>query len=94
MLFAHQGVRNVFSTEAFVNENSIDTAVGGNEVAAPVKKLRGFAAMSKERQKEIASLGGKMAHQRGTAHQFDTEAAKAAGKKGGEASRKKRASAS
>ncbi|WP_438029141.1 KGG domain-containing protein [Sorangium sp. So ce233] len=49
------------------------------------KQRRGFAAMSPERRKEIASAGGKAAHARGTAHQFTSEEARAAGQKGGEA---------
>lgn len=40
--------------------------------------------MNEERQKEIASLGGKAAHQKGSAHEFDTDEARAAGKKGGQ----------
>jgi general stress protein YciG len=47
------------------------------------KSLRGFAAMSEEQRKRIASMGGKQAHQNGTAHQFSKAEAKAAGKKGG-----------
>jgi uncharacterized protein len=42
---------------------------------------RGFAAMTPERQREIASLGGKSAHAKGTAHEFTSEEARAAGKK-------------
>ena len=44
---------------------------------------RGFAGMSAEKQREIASKGGKAAHEKGTAHQFNSEEASAAGKKGG-----------
>ena len=59
---------------------------------APKKKARrGFAAMSAEKQKEIASLGGKAAHARGTAHEFTPTEAKEAGRKGGEAAQKARA---
>ena len=47
---------------------------------------RGFASMSPEKQREIASKGGKAAHQKGTAHQFTSEEARAAGRKGGQAS--------
>jgi len=47
------------------------------------KAGRGFASMDQQRQKEIASLGGRAAHQKGTAHEFSTEEAKAAGHKGG-----------
>lgn len=46
---------------------------------------RGFAAMDEEQQREIASKGGQAAHQKGTAHEFDSEEARRAGQKGGEA---------
>jgi general stress protein YciG len=42
---------------------------------------RGFAAMDPSRQKEIASLGGKAAHQSGHAHEFTSDEARAAGRK-------------
>lgn len=45
---------------------------------------RGFAAMDPAKQKEIASKGGKAAHNEGTAHEFSPDEARAAGKKGGE----------
>lgn len=48
------------------------------------KSKRGFASMDEEKQKEIASKGGKAAHQKGTAHEFTTEEAREAGRKGGE----------
>lgn len=47
------------------------------------KQLRGFAALSPERRREIASIGGRAAHQQGTAHQFTKEQAVIAGRKGG-----------
>lgn len=46
-------------------------------------KARGFAAMSAERQREIARRGGKAAHARGTAHEFSCDEAREAGRKGG-----------
>ena len=49
------------------------------------KSNRGFASMPQERQREIASLGGRAAHREGTAHEFTSEEARAAGRKGGEA---------
>ena len=49
------------------------------------KSRRGFAAMNEEKQRTIASKGGRAAHQKGTAHQFTSEEARAAGRKGGEA---------
>lgn len=54
------------------------------------KARRGFAAMNPERQRQIASLGGRAAHQQGVAHEWSREEAKEAGKKGGQASRKGR----
>lgn len=50
---------------------------------APVKRRRGFAAMDVEKQKMIASKGGKAAHAKGTAHEFTPDEARAAGRKGG-----------
>lgn len=49
----------------------------------PPRRRRGFASMDPARQREIASLGGRRAHQLGTAHRFTTEEARAAGRKGG-----------
>lgn len=46
---------------------------------------RGFAAMDESKQRQIASKGGKAAHEKGTAHEFTPEEARLAGKKGGEA---------
>jgi general stress protein YciG len=45
---------------------------------------RGFASMDSQKQKEIARKGGRAAHMKGTAHEFTSEEARAAGKKGGE----------
>lgn len=47
----------------------------------PNKSRRGFAAMDAQRQREIASLGGRAAHASGHAHEFTTEEARAAGRK-------------
>lgn len=47
------------------------------------KSGRGFAGMDEEKQREIASKGGKAAHRAGTAHEFDSESAREAGRKGG-----------
>ncbi|MHB8255471.1 MAG: KGG domain-containing protein [Acidiferrobacter sp.] len=49
------------------------------------KSKRGFAAMDASKQREIASKGGKAAHEKGTAHEFTPEEAREAGRKGGEA---------
>ncbi|MEJ6022087.1 KGG domain-containing protein [Ramlibacter sp. PS4R-6] len=45
------------------------------------RAMRGFAAMDPQKQREIASLGGRAAHQSGHAHQFTPEEARAAGRK-------------
>lgn len=47
---------------------------------------RGFASMDPDQQREIASKGGKAAHEKGTANEFDSESAREAGRKGGQAS--------
>ncbi|HYE18488.1 MAG TPA: KGG domain-containing protein [Tepidisphaeraceae bacterium] len=44
---------------------------------------RGFASMNREKQREIASKGGKAAHAKGTAHEFTPDEAREAGRKGG-----------
>ena len=46
---------------------------------------RGFASMDRGKQREIASKGGKAAHAKGTAHEFDSDEARNAGRKGGQA---------
>ncbi len=46
---------------------------------------RGFASMDEAKQREIASKGGKAAHEKGTAHEFDSQEAAEAGRKGGQA---------
>lgn len=62
---------------------------GGPAQKTPAK--RGFAAMDQNQQREIASKGGQAAHQKGTAHEFDSEEARRAGQKGGEAVSRNRA---
>lgn len=51
------------------------------------KERRGFASMSPEKQREIASKGGRAAHEKGTAHEWTPDEARAAGRKGGQISR-------
>ena len=51
------------------------------------KERRGFASMSPEKQREIASKGGRAAHAKGTAHEWTSEEARVAGRKGGQISR-------
>ncbi|ALA86658.1 general stress protein [Stenotrophomonas maltophilia] len=46
---------------------------------------RGFASMDEDKQREIAAKGGRAAHESGNAHEFSSEEAREAGRKGGEA---------
>lgn len=50
---------------------------------------RGFAGMDPELQREIASKGGQAAHEKGTAHEFNSAEAREAGRKGGQAAHEK-----
>ncbi len=50
----------------------------------------GFASMDQYRQREIASMGGRAAHSKGTAHEWTCEEAREAGRKGAMASHRKR----
>ncbi len=52
---------------------------------------RGFASMDMSKQREIASKGGRAAHAKGTAHEFTSDEARLAGRKGGEAVSRDRA---
>ena len=63
-----------------------------NRVGA--KSRRGFAAMSVETQRRIASEGGKASHASGRGHRFSAEEARDAGRKGGLVSRRGKTAAS
>lgn len=63
-------------TEQFDGNRSSSTRSGTSN--------RGFASMDRARQREIASKGGRAAHQKGTAHEWTAEEARVAGRKGGE----------
>jgi general stress protein YciG len=54
------------------------------------KEQRGFASMDPNKQREIARQGGKAAHVKGTAHEWNREQARDAGRKGGSASHRNR----
>jgi general stress protein YciG len=54
------------------------------------RKPRGFAAMDPNLVSELAKRGGKAAHRAGTAHQFTSDEARVAGRKGGMATHAKR----
>ena len=66
------------------NEDRTTTGTGaGGSGAARARSNRGFASMDRSKQREIASKGGKAAHAKGTAHEFDSGEAREAGRKGG-----------
>jgi general stress protein YciG len=62
-------------------------ASSGLPIGERKKERRGFASMSREKQREIASKGGRAAHVKGTAHEWTSEEARKAGRKGGQISR-------
>jgi len=66
------------------NESGVESR---NTGSVSRKTPRGFAAMDPQAQRAIAAKGGRAAHQKGTAHEFTSEEARIAGRKGGEASR-------
>ncbi|GAA4333023.1 KGG domain-containing protein [Flaviaesturariibacter amylovorans] len=70
-----------------MNENRINEGNQQNSGSERKRSNRGFAAMSPERQREIASKGGRAAHEQGVAHQWTSEEAREAGRKGGMNSR-------
>jgi uncharacterized protein len=61
-----------------------------SEEGTVAKEDRGFASMDRNKQREIASKGGKAAHQKGTAHEWTSEEAREAGRKGGMASHRRK----
>lgn len=61
------------------NQQEVSNSSSGNR-----RSNRGFAAMSPERQKQIASEGGRAAHKLGVAHEWNSDEARKAGKKGGQ----------
>ena len=67
------------------NDNARQGGAQGAGGATPprTRSNRGFASMDREKQKEIASKGGRAAHAKGTAHEFDSGEAREAGRKGG-----------
>lgn len=83
------------STLDYVSSNTTpsteSTSVASEEAKADAavvtpqkpRRPRGFAAMDRSKVSEIASKGGKAAHAAGTAHQFTSDEARQAGKKGG-----------
>jgi general stress protein YciG len=73
--------RKAKEEELTMNDAAIGRATGER------KERRGFASMTPEKQREIASKGGRAAHQKGTAHEWTSDEARSAGRKGGQISR-------
>ena len=71
----------------FDTEPAVERTEGSNVEAEKRKERRGFASMSREKQREIASKGGRAAHEKGTAHEWTADEARTAGRKGGQVSR-------
>jgi general stress protein YciG len=67
-----------------------DTSPNQGPTTEGARKPRGFAAMAPNLVSELAKRGGKAAHRAGTAHQFTSDEARIAGRKGGMASHAKR----
>ncbi len=67
------------------DESTQPAVVEVPEIREKPKTRRGFASMDPEKVKAIAALGGRRAHEVGTAHRFDSEKAREAGRKGGNA---------
>ena len=67
------------------NGENVSRADGASDSGSGqrTRSNRGFASMDRSKQREIASKGGRAAHQKGTAHEFDSGEARAAGRKGG-----------
>ena len=65
-------------------DRSATQTTGGKEKQRGNTSNRGFASMDPARQREIASEGGRAAHASGNAHEFTSEEAREAGRKGGE----------
>jgi general stress protein YciG len=65
------------------NDNTFQANASNANGNARTRSNRGFASMDRAKQREIASKGGRAAHQKGTAHEFDSNEARAAGRKGG-----------
>ena len=66
-------------------EKNDGAGAAGRREAEPRRRLRGFAAMDPERRRRISSVGGKAAHAKGTGHEFTSEEAREAGRKGARA---------
>jgi general stress protein YciG len=78
------------SAEEATTPQNDDTTDRPAESTVKPRRPRGFAAMDPKLVSEIARKGGKAAHTAGTAHEFTSDEARAAGRKGGMATHAKR----
>ncbi len=76
------GLKGGLADESSLVDGDQSTEVGSQK---PVGSSggRGFASMSKDQQRQIASKGGKAAHRQGKAHEWTSQEARDAGAKGG-----------
>ena len=80
-----RGLSENQNMESRENQVDRDQVSGANENGrSSGRSNRGFAAMSPERQRQIASEGGRAAHRQGVAHEWYSDEARKAGRKGGE----------
>ena len=77
----------LFEVRDFLADFTLETVMGNKagDTKSDRNSERGFASMPEEKQRQIASKGGKAAHEKGTAHEFDSAEAREAGQKGGRA---------
>ena len=80
---ANETGRFASGSKGSTHAEGIAAASNGNGSTTSRRSNRGFASMDRGKQKEIASKGGKAAHAKGTAHEFDSGEARDAGRKGG-----------
>jgi uncharacterized protein len=66
------------------NSRESENPRGESESSGRKASNRGFAAMDREKQKRIASEGGRAAHRQGVAHEWSRDEAREAGRKGGQ----------
>lgn len=66
------------------NRNQSDQQNNQENRSSRGSSNRGFASMDPQKQREIASAGGRAAHRQGVAHEWSTEEAREAGRKGGQ----------
>ena len=75
-----------------VSRTSMESSGNSEETSARKTSNRGFAAMDREKQRRIASEGGRAAHRQGVAHEWNRDEAREAGRKGGQNSRRNKRS--